>query len=67
MIHVPAAVIHFNGNLEYFIEAVFNYPTLGDAFKYAAYDGLQRLQRRVSRAMEANARTPAIGTPTVRG
>lgn len=65
LIHVPAAVIHFNGNLEYFIEAVFNYPTLGDAFKYAAYDGLQRLQRRVSRAMEANSRTPAIGTPVV--
>jgi NAD(P) transhydrogenase len=66
LIHVPAAVIHFSGHLEYFIEAVFNYPTLGDAFKYAAYDGLQRLQRRVSRAMEANARTPAIGTPPVR-
>lgn len=66
LIHVPAAVIHFNGNLEYFIEAVFNYPTLGDAFKYAAYDGLQRLQRRVSRAMEANSRTPAIGTSVVR-
>lgn len=67
MIHVPAAVIHFNGNLEYFIEAVFNYPTLGDAFKYAAYDGMQRLQKRVSRAMEANSRTPAIGTQAVTG
>ncbi len=55
LIHVPASVIHFNGTLEYFIEAVFNYPTLSDAFKYAAYDGLQRLQKRVSRAMESNA------------
>lgn len=54
LIHVPASVIHFNGTLEYFIEAVFNYPTLSDAFKYAAYDGLQRLQHRVSRAMKAN-------------
>lgn len=67
LIHVPATVIHFNGHLEYFIEAVFNYPTLGDAFKYAAYDGLQRLQRRVSRAMEANAHTPAIGITSVPG
>jgi NAD(P) transhydrogenase len=55
LIHVPASVIHFGGTLEYFIEAVFNYPTLSDAFKYAAYDGLQRLQRRVSRAMQPNA------------
>ena len=68
LIHIPAAAIHFNAHLEYFIEAVFNYPTLSDAFKYAAYDGLQRLQRRVSRAMEAHARgTPPIGTPTQAG
>jgi NAD(P) transhydrogenase len=64
LIHIPAAAIHFNATLEYFIEAVFNYPTLSDAFKYAAYDGLQRLQRRVSRAMQAHARgTPPVGTP----
>jgi NAD(P) transhydrogenase len=63
LIHVPATALHFGATLDYFIEAVFNYPTLSDAFKYAAYDGLQRLQRRISRAMEANARTPAIGTP----
>ncbi len=61
LIHVPAAVIQFKGTLDYFIQTVFNYPTLSDAFKYAAYDGLQRLQRRVSRAMEARSRvaTPA--------
>lgn len=64
LIHIPATAIHFNATLEYFIEAVFNYPTLSDAFKYAAYDGLQRLQRRVSRAMEAHARmTPPLGAP----
>jgi len=65
LIHVPAAVLQFNGSLDYFIQSVFNYPTLSDAFKYAAYDGLQRLQRRVSRAMEAHNRsaTPAIGSP----
>ncbi len=34
------------GTLDYFIQAVFNYPTLSDAFKYAAYDGLGRLARR---------------------
>jgi NAD(P) transhydrogenase len=66
LIHIPAAVIQFGGSLDYFIQAVFNYPTLSDAFKYAAYDGLQRLQRRVSRAMEPRSRstTGGDGTPT---
>jgi NAD(P) transhydrogenase len=36
----------FGGTIDYFIQAVFNYPTLSDAYKYAAYDGLQRLARR---------------------
>jgi len=65
LIHVPAAVLHFGGTLDYFIDTVFNFPTLGDAFKYAAYDGLQRLQRRVSKAMEQRSRstTPGIGAP----
>ena len=64
LIHVPAAVIQFKGTLDYFIQTVFNYPTLSDAFKYAAYDGLQRLQRRISKAMEARSRiaTPAAAT-----
>jgi NAD(P) transhydrogenase len=65
LIHIPAAVLHFGGTLDYFIQTVFNYPTLSDAFKYAAYDGLQRLQKRVSKAMEAHSRssTPGIGMP----
>ena len=28
------------GTVETFIEMVFNYPTLGEAYKYAAYDAL---------------------------
>ncbi len=63
LIHIPATVIHFDGTLDYFIQSVFNYPTLSDTFKYAAYDGLQRLRKRVSRAMEARSRsTPEAGT-----
>jgi NAD(P) transhydrogenase len=47
IIHVPSAVLAHQGTLDYFIQAVFSYPSLTDAFKYAAYDGLQRLQRRI--------------------
>ncbi|MBW7932829.1 MAG: Si-specific NAD(P)(+) transhydrogenase [Gemmatimonadaceae bacterium] len=47
IIHLPSAVLAHEGTLDYFIQAVFGYPSLTEAFKYAAYDGLQRLQRRV--------------------
>ncbi len=32
--------------LDFFINTVFNYPTLSEAYKYAAYDGLGRLVER---------------------
>lgn len=50
IIHVPSAVLAHQGTLDYFIQAVFNYPSLTEAFKYAAYDGLQRLRRRIGAA-----------------
>lgn len=40
LVHVGQAVIQLGGGLDTFIEMVFNYPTLGEAFKYAAYDAL---------------------------
>jgi NAD(P) transhydrogenase len=46
LIHLPQAVLHFNGTLDYFIESTFNTPTESEAFKYAAYDGLSRLAHR---------------------
>lgn len=48
IIHVASAVLAHRGSLDYFIQAVFTYPSLTEAFKYAAYDGLQRLRRRVA-------------------
>ena len=36
--------------IDLFIDAVFNYPTLGELYKYAAYDGLGALGRRRSMA-----------------
>lgn len=49
LIHVGMTVIAYGGTLDYFIQAAFNFPSLADAYKYAAYDGLQRLQRRHAR------------------
>jgi NAD(P) transhydrogenase len=46
LIHIPMFVLSSGGTIDTFIDAVFNYPTLAESFKYAAYDGLQRLAQR---------------------
>jgi NAD(P) transhydrogenase len=40
LVHVGQAVITLGGTVDTFIEMVFNYPTLSEVFKYAAYDAL---------------------------
>jgi NAD(P) transhydrogenase len=46
LLHVGMMVMQFGGTINAFIDSVFNYPTLGDAYKYAAYDGLGNVARR---------------------
>ena len=48
LIHVGVMVLQAEGTIDAFIDAVFNYPSLGEAYKYAAYDGLGALARRRS-------------------
>ena len=43
LIHVGQAVLSFDGKIDYFIETVFNYPTLAECYKVAAFDGINRL------------------------
>ena len=43
LIHIAASVIARGETIDTFIEAVYNYPTLSDLYKYAAYDGLHKL------------------------
>ena len=38
-------IAHFGGGIDYFIESVFNYPTLSDVYKYAAFDALAQLNK----------------------
>jgi NAD(P) transhydrogenase len=45
LIHIGQMCMQFSGTIDVFIENVFNFPTIADAYKYAAYDGLQALQR----------------------
>jgi NAD(P) transhydrogenase len=46
LVHLGQAVLSFGGTIDWFIDAVFNYPTLSEVYKYAAYDGLGRLAKR---------------------
>ncbi len=50
LVHIPQMVMAQGGTLDAFIQAVFNFPTLSECFKYAAYDGLQRLSHRAGGA-----------------
>jgi NAD(P) transhydrogenase len=43
LVHVGHAVLTLGGTVETFIEMVFNYPTLAETYKYAAYDALGKL------------------------
>jgi len=42
LIHIAAHVMFVNGTIDVFIQSVYNYPTLTDLYKYAAYDGLNQ-------------------------
>jgi NAD(P) transhydrogenase len=46
LVHLGQAVMSHRGDLNYFAEAVFNYPTLGEAYKYAAFDALEQMRDR---------------------
>jgi NAD(P) transhydrogenase len=46
LIHTAQAVLHNGGTIDEFIDTTFNFPSRADAYKYAAYDGLQHLQTR---------------------
>ena len=43
IIHIGQAVLAYSGSIEYFRDTVFNYPTLAEAYKVAALDGLNKL------------------------
>jgi NAD(P) transhydrogenase len=43
IIHTGQAAISFGGTIEYFRDTVFNYPTLAEAYKAAAWDGLKKV------------------------
>ncbi|HEX6539308.1 MAG TPA: Si-specific NAD(P)(+) transhydrogenase [Candidatus Dormibacteraeota bacterium] len=59
IIHLGQAVLQNGGGLDYFIQAPFNVPTWTDAYKYAAFDGLQQLEPGAPLRARAHAITSA--------
>jgi NAD(P) transhydrogenase len=45
LVHIGQAVLILKGTVEYFVDTVFNYPTLAEAYKAAAFNGLNKLAR----------------------
>jgi len=43
LVHIGQAVLAFGGPVDYFVDTVFNFPTLSEAYKVAALNGLNRL------------------------
>lgn len=44
LIHIGQAAIAFKATVEYFVNTVFNYPTLAECYKVAALNGLNKLR-----------------------
>jgi NAD(P) transhydrogenase len=50
LIHIGQMVMSTGGTIDVFIDSIFNFPTLAELYKYAAYDGLGRLAKRQAAA-----------------
>lgn len=45
LIHIGQAVMTYHGLIDYFVDTVFNYPTLAECYRVAALDGINRSPR----------------------
>jgi NAD(P) transhydrogenase len=55
LIHIGQAVLTLGGGLDYFLKTVFNYPTLAECYKVAAFSAANKLQF---------SRAAAVSTPS---
>jgi NAD(P) transhydrogenase len=45
LLHIGQAVFALKGTMDYFVTTVFNYPTLAECYKAAAFNGLNKLSK----------------------
>src|SRR5450755_2171265 len=61
LVHIGQVAVHLGATVDLFIDMVFNYPTLADSYKYAAYDCLAALAKK-NAANAEQPPSPARGT-----
>jgi NAD(P) transhydrogenase len=44
LLHIGQAVMVLKGTVDYFVDTVFNYPTLAECYKQAAFNGINKLR-----------------------
>jgi len=55
LVHIGQTVMAAGLPIDYFVESVFNYPTLAECYKVAALDGLNRLRPAMPAQLEPRA------------
>ena len=60
LIHIGQTVMAAGMPIDYFVESIFNYPTLAECYKVAALDGINRARVSDSLPKEAQQPTPQI-------
>ncbi len=65
LVHIGAHVMAEGGTIDAFIDAVYNYPSLSDSYKYAAYDGLGLRDRWLVEREQVGVAT-GPGSPAIR-
>ncbi len=43
LVHVGMMLVHMQGKVDHLLSAVLNYPTISEAYRIAALDGMNRL------------------------
>lgn len=64
IIHIGQSVMAFDGTIDYFRDTVFNYPTMAECYKVAAFDGLNKLQLDRSESPLGELAIP-VGSPSL--
>jgi NAD(P) transhydrogenase len=63
LIHIGQTVLAGNMPIDYFVESVFNYPTLAECYKVAALDGINRIKPSLRAAPEVETPQPPAPAP----
>ncbi len=60
LVHVGIQVMERGGTIDDFRETIYNYPTLSDLYKYAAYDGIGLWRQWLRKQDQQNVALPAM-------